>query len=81
MAKINNKPAGVYAKPHTMAGKSVGNELPNMSMESGNDYLNKMNVSVGYVTKGPFKEVKNEGLETRGNGAAERGRKAMGPMA
>jgi hypothetical protein len=52
-----------------------------MSMESGNDYLNKMNISVGYVTKGPFKEVKNEGLETRGNGCAERGKKAMGPMA
>ena len=81
MAKINDKPASAYAKPHTMSGKPVGNDLPDMSVESGNDYLNKINISVGNVTKGPFKEAKKEGLETRGNGAAERGRKAMGPMA
>jgi len=81
MAKINNKPADVYAKPHTMSGKAVDNELPEMSIESGNDYLNKMNISVGNVTKGPFKETKTDGIETRGNGAATKGRIARGPMA
>ena len=81
MAKINDKPASAYAKPHTMSGKTVGNELPDMSVESGNDYLNKMNISVGNVTKGPFKETKTDGIETRGNGAATKGRIARGPMA
>ena len=76
MAKINNKPAEVYAKPHTMSGREVTGALPEMSVESGNDYINKMNVSVGNITKGPFKGVKTDGIEVRGSGAATKGRMA-----
>jgi hypothetical protein len=80
MAK-NNKPASVYAKPHTMSGKAVGNELPAESVESGNEYLDKMNMSVASVTKGPFAKTKTDGIEMRGAGAATKGRMSRGPMA
>jgi hypothetical protein len=78
---INNKPAEKYAKPHTMSGKAVGNELPAMSTQSGKDFMNESNISVGNVSKGNYKPAKTTGVETRGNGAATKGRKAFGPMA
>ena len=78
---INNKPAEKYAPPHTMSGKSVGNELPAMSTQSGKDYMNEMNISVGNVSKGNYPTAKTTGVETRGNGAATKGRKAFGPIA
>jgi len=81
MAKINNKPAEAYAKPHTMSGKEVTGDLPEMSVESGRDYMNKMNVSVGNVNKGPYAGVKTDGIEVRGRSKQTKGKLARGPMA
>ena len=78
---INNKPAEKYAKPHTMSGKGVSGDLPAMSTQSGKDYMNESNISVGNISKSNYKPTKTTGVETRGNGAATKGRKAFGPMA
>jgi hypothetical protein len=77
----DNLPADSYAKPHTMSGKAVGNELPAMSTKSGKDFMNESNISVGNVSKGNYPAEKTTGVETRGNGAATKGRKAYGPLA
>ena len=77
----NNKPASTYAQPHTTSGKGVNGELPAESLQVGTKYMNEMNISVGNVSKGNYKPTKTTGVETRGNGAATKGRKAYGPMA
>ena len=77
----NTLPAEKYATPHDMSGNPVKGGLPSMSEESGNDYVNKMNVSVGTVTKGPFASTKTDGITMRGYGAATKGIKSRGPMA
>jgi hypothetical protein len=71
-------PASVYAEPHTMTGKKVGGTL---SQTSGADCMKEMNISVGNISKSVGKGVKTDGIETRGNGAATKGRIARGPMA
>jgi hypothetical protein len=71
-------PASVYAEPHTMSGKKVGGTL---SQTSGADCMKEMNISVGNISKSVGKGVKTDGIETRGNGAATKGRMARGPMA
>ena len=71
-------PASVYAEPHTMSGKKVGGIL---SQTSGADCMKEMNISVGNISKSVGKGVKTNGIETRGNGAATKGRIARGPMA
>jgi hypothetical protein len=71
-------PASVYAEPHTMSGKKVGGIL---SQTSGADCMKEMNISVGNISKSIGKGVKTDGIETRGNGAATKGRIARGPMA
>jgi hypothetical protein len=78
MAKTNG-PASEYAKPHTMSGKSVsvldaGFEVTMPTRENWTP-LN------GGVSIGHNNEVKTTGIETRGNGAATKGRIARGPMA
>jgi hypothetical protein len=78
---INNKPAEVYAKPHTMSDKPVGNELPAMSTETGTEYINHSNISVGNVSKGNYKPTKTSGIEVRGGKAQTKGKMARGPMA
>jgi hypothetical protein len=70
-------PASVYAEPHTMTGKKVGGTL---SQTSGADCMKDMNISVGNISKSVGKGVKTDGIETRGNGAATKGRMARGPM-
>jgi len=80
MAK-NNLPASSYAKPHTMSGEVVGNELPAESTETGAEFLNNANIGAGTTTKGNYPATKTNGIETRGNGAATKGRIARGPMA
>ena len=70
-------PASVYAEPHTMTGKKVGGTL---SQTSGADCMKEMNISVGNISKSVGKGVKTDGIETRGNGAATKGRMARGPM-
>lgn len=78
---INNKPAEKYAQPHTMSGKSVGNELPAMSTKSGKEYINEMNISVGTVSKGNYAPTKTSGIQVRGGKAQTKGKMARGPMA
>ena len=77
----DNKPAEVYAKPHTMSGKKVSNELPEMSTESGKDYMNELNISAGTTSKGNYKPTKTSGIEVRGGKAQTKGKMARGPMA
>lgn len=71
----NNLPAESYAK------RGVGSGLPAMSKETGGKYINEMDISVGNVSKGNYPAEKTTGVETRGNGAATKGRKAYGPLA
>lgn len=78
---INNKPAEVYAQPHTMSGKAVSNELPAMSTETGKEYINRMNISVGSVSKGNYAPTKTSGIQVRGGKAQTKGKMARGPMA
>ena len=80
MAKINNKPAEVYAKPHTMAGASVTVEA-NPGFGPNRSKADEYDMSIGNISKSAGNEtVKTSGLETRGNGAATKGRMARGPM-
>jgi hypothetical protein len=84
-----NGPAVEYQKPHTMKDKPV---TPT-SIDSDSDLPDHIGLDVkmptrknwtplnGTVSIGNNHEVKTSGEETRGNGAAERGRIARGPMA
>lgn len=82
----NNGPAEQYAKPHSDLGPE-GYSLKNNGygengQEGGNRYrANDLNMSVGNIQRNDFKPPKSEGIETRGNGAATKGRIARGPMA
>ena len=78
---INNKPASTYAKPHTMSGKTVGNELPAESTETGAEFLNNANIGTGTTTKGNYAKTKTDGTKQRGFGAATKGFTSRGPMA
>jgi hypothetical protein len=82
--KIRGKEIGdasVYAQPHTMAGKPFvisdnPGKTPNRSK------LDTYDVSIGNISKSAGNETtKTSGIETRGNGAATKGRIARGPMA
>ncbi len=87
MAKYSKKVMGkevgdasVYAEPHTMTGKKVtAKELP--LQESGVEYTNKMNMSVGNISTKKYPAIKTSGIKVRGTGAATKGTIARGPMA
>ena len=78
----DNKPAEAYAAPHSMSGgpaKQAKVVDPNtLAGKSVNPSTPSMRVSVGDPGAD---NVKTSGLETRGNGAATKGRMARGPMA
>ena len=85
MAKYSQKQGGkevgqaaTYAEPHTMDGKAIKAE-PSKGA-SGAKCMDDMNISVAGLSKGNYKEIKTSGIETRGNGAATKGRIARGPM-
>jgi len=95
MAKINNLPATAYAKPHKMSGETLKGfgkasytaeqSLIGSNMQDPNTIAaNKMTkeTAVPRVSAGDpaRQDVKTTGLETRGNGAATKGRMARGPM-
>lgn len=80
MAKINNKPASAYAKPHTMSGKEV-TISSNPGGVPNKQYLRDANVSVANTHSGEFKGTKTDGIKIRGTGAATKGVMARGPMA
>jgi hypothetical protein len=87
--KVMGKEVGdakVYAKPHDMKGKIVEHKEPSAIKRdpntlSSNEVTPKsgaMRVSAGNPNRD---DVKTTGIETRGNGAATKGRIARGPMA
>ena len=87
MAKFSMKkggkevgPASVYAQPHTMdAGATNINTYS--KAETGAEASNKMNISVGGISKGNYKPINPYGVgEMRGYGAATKGRKISGKM-
>ena len=79
MAKINNRPASAYAKPHTMSGKTV-----KISDNPGGVPVKealKANMGVANERSNPYPGVKTSGIKIRGTGAATKGVMARGPMA
>jgi hypothetical protein len=93
MAKFSMKKGGkevgsasTYAAPHTSSGQATNGQAavhyatdPNTMRadESTPGGMPARRVSLGNITAGP----KTTGIETRGNGAATKGRIARGPMA
>jgi hypothetical protein len=80
MAKINNKPASAYAKPHTMSGKEV-KISDNPGGVPNKKYLRDANVSVANTNSNDFPGTKTDGIKIRGTGCATKGVMARGPMA
>jgi hypothetical protein len=88
MAKFSKKMMGkevgnasVYAEPHTSSGKGLTvNELDQSRGGKRYSALDDMRVSVGAINRDGGPEIKTSGIETRGNGAATKGRIARGPM-
>lgn len=79
MAKINSLPAASYAKPHGVAAKKVTVKDPNtLAADKMTNETATPRVSAGNPAR---EDVKTTGIETRGNGAATKGRIARGPMA
>jgi hypothetical protein len=73
-------PADVYAPPHTMTGKDTNIETYS-KYETGAQVMNKMNMSVGNISKGDYPPVNPYGTGVmRGYGAAIKGRKISGKM-
>ena len=72
--------AKVYATPHTMSGKVV---KASTNPGSGPDHskADTVNMSVGNISRDPYKEPKTTGIKIRGTGAATKGVMARGPMA
>lgn len=68
----NNKPASTYAARGTQ---------DKLHYIEGKQAIDALNPSAGTVSKGNYKPIKTDGIETRGNGAATKGRIARGPMA
>ena len=87
MAKYSQKVKGkeigqadVYAEPHTMTGKDT-NVNTYSTYETGTQCIDKMNISVGGLSKGNYKPINPYGVgEMRGYGAATKGRKISGKM-
>jgi len=72
MAKIENKPAEAYAKPHGEAFSKPFTEDVNS--------MDKLRISVGGISKSQ-PGTKTDGIKIRGTGAATKGVMARGPMA
>jgi len=83
-----NGPADEYAAPHHMDGKKFNASAieknpdhPDIGMAVKMPTRHNWTPLNGGVSIGNMDEIKTTGEETRGNGAAERGRIARGPMA
>ena len=87
MAKFSKKVMGkevgdakVYAPPHTMTGKA-GVDIKNSGYDGGNRFTaNDVNMSVGNISRDPYKAPKTSGIKIRGTGCATKGVMARGPM-
>jgi hypothetical protein len=74
-------PASLYAKPHTMSGKTVRAE-PSPGKEPNRSKSDAYDVSVGNISKSAGNEpIKTDGIKIRGTGCATKGVMARGPMA
>jgi len=74
-------PASLYAKPHTMSGKTVRVEA-NPGKGPNRSKLSEHDASVGAISKSAGDEtVKTSGIKMRGTGCATKGLMARGPMA
>lgn len=74
-------PASLYAKPHTMSGKSVTVEA-NPGKGPNSSKLDTYDVSIGGISKSAGDEkIKTSGIKMRGTGAATKGTMSRGPMA
>jgi hypothetical protein len=78
--------AKVYAKPHDMKGKVVNYKEPSTTKRdpnslSSNETTPKTGAARVSAGNPDRNDVKTTGIETRGNGAATKGRIARGPMA
>jgi hypothetical protein len=72
--------AKVYAKPHTMSGKSVSvSDHPGSGPDRSD--ANTVNMSVGNIDRRPQPAAKTSGIKMRGAGAATKGFMSRGPMA
>ena len=78
MAK-NNRPASEYAAPHKMSGAPLEQKDIGFSVEMPT--RKNWTPLNGGVSIGHNDMVESTGIETRGNGAATKGRIASGPMA
>jgi hypothetical protein len=87
MAKIENKPAEAYAKPHTMTGAKVTANAKEIEVKKDPNTLSASQVSPRTVAmrvsagNPGADDVKTSGIEMRGAGAATKGRMSRGPMA
>ena len=74
-------PASLYAKPHTMSGKSVTVEA-NPGQGPNRSKLSEYDVSVGAMsTSAGDEKIKTSGIKMRGTGCATKGTMSRGPMA
>ena len=88
MAKFSQKQGGkevgsakVYAKPHTMSGKSV-KASTNPGKGPNHSKLDTVDAGVGNIDKSAGEyPTKTSGIKIRGTGAATKGVMARGPMA
>jgi len=73
--------ASVYAKPHTMDGKSMkASSTP--GKEPNRSKMDTLDISLGGISKSAGDEqVKTTGIKIRGTGCATKGLMARGPMA
>jgi hypothetical protein len=72
--------ASVYAQPHT--GAEAGVDIKNSGYNGGNRFTaNDVNMSVGNISRDPYKEPKTTGIKMRGTGCATKGVMSRGPMA
>ena len=80
MAK-ENKPASMYAKPHTMTGKAVNVADAGNGSRAEPTRARAVNMSVGSINRDGYDpEPKTTGIKIRGTGAATKGTMARGPM-
>ena len=87
--KMGGKEVGdakVYAKPHTMGGKTMTKAPQEFGTNPGfppnKSKLDTYDMSVGNVSNSAGDEkIKTDGIKIRGTGAAIKGLYARGPMA
>jgi hypothetical protein len=94
MAKYSSKmmdkevgQASKYAEPHTMSGKKLNADVKSIQVKKDPNTLSAKEVSPRTVAMRvsagdpAADDVKKDGIEMRGAGAATKGRMSRGPMA